>query len=80
MISRLIRDGVGIGVLPIVMVQEELASKALVQLSSRPQLKARTLQAAYHTEGVGAPGRVIEAVVEVVRKTLSLRVPLLPTA
>jgi DNA-binding transcriptional LysR family regulator len=80
MISRLIRDGVGIGVLPIVMVQEELAAKALVLLSCRPQLKARTLQAAYHTEGVGAPGRVIEAVVEVVRKTLSLRVPLLPTA
>jgi DNA-binding transcriptional LysR family regulator len=76
MISRLIRDGVGIGVLPIVMVQEELARKSLVQLSCRPQLKERTLQA----EGVGAPGRVIEAVVEVVRKTLSLRVPLLPTA
>ena len=80
MISRLISDGVGIGVLPIVMVQEELAKKVLVQLTSRPQLKTRTLQAAYHTEGVGAPGRVIEAVVDVVRKTLSLRVPLCPPA
>jgi DNA-binding transcriptional LysR family regulator len=80
MISRLICDGVGIGVVPMVMVQEELARKAIVQLSCRPQLRARTLQAAYHTEGVGAPARVIEAVVDVVRKTLSLRVPLLPTA
>jgi DNA-binding transcriptional LysR family regulator len=80
MLRRLICDGVGIGVLPLVMVQQELVQNALVHLTSYPQLKARTLQAAYHTEGVGAPARVIEAVVGVVRKTLSVRVPLLPAA
>lgn len=78
MIIRLICDGVGIGVLPLAMVQQELASGALVRLCSNPPLRNRTLQAVYHTQGVGAPGHAVEAVVHVAREILSAKFPLLP--
>ena len=51
MIARLIADGVGIGVLPLAMVQMDLENGSLVRLACQPALRNRTLQAAYHTEG-----------------------------
>jgi DNA-binding transcriptional LysR family regulator len=78
MIMRLISDGVGIGVLPLAMVQTELADGSLVRLDCQPALRNRTLQAAYHTEGTGATARAIEAVVQVARETLSQKMALLP--
>ena len=77
MITRLICDGVGISVLPLAMVQQELASGALVQLASTPPLRNRTLQAAYHTQGTGAASHTIEAVVQIARRILSSKFPLL---
>ncbi len=78
MITRLISDGVGIGVLPLAMVQTELANGSLVRLDCQPALRNRTLQAAYHTEGTGATTHAIEAVVQVARETLSAKMALLP--
>ena len=76
MIARLIRDGVGISVLPLAIVQQELASGALVRLRTNPPLRSRMLQAGYHLQGSGAPSHAVEAVVQVVCQVLSPAFPL----
>lgn len=78
MIARMITDGVGVGVLPLALVQNELVSGSLVRLCCKPPLRNRTLQAAYHTQGTNAASHAVEAVVHVARQVLSSKFPLLP--
>jgi len=78
MIARLISDGIGVGVLPLAMVQRELAAGSLVAFTCEPALRTRTLQAAYHTERPRALIGTIESVVRVAREVLTSKVPLLP--
>lgn len=80
MIARMICDGIGIGVLPLAMVQRELMAGQLVAFSCLPALRTRKLQAAYQTERPGAPIGAIESVVQVVREVLISKVSLLPMA
>jgi DNA-binding transcriptional LysR family regulator len=78
MIARLICDGIGVGALPLAMVQRELGAGRLVAFTCRPALRTRKLQAAYQTERPGAPIGAIESVVQVAREVLASKVPLLP--
>ena len=78
MIARMICDGIGIGALPLAMVQRELAAGHLVAVGCRPPLRTRKLQAAYQTERPGAPIGAIESVVQIAREVLTAKVSLLP--
>jgi DNA-binding transcriptional LysR family regulator len=77
LIARLIGEGIGIGVLPLAMVQAELASGSLVQLACLPELRNRTLHAAYHTQGSGAAIRAVETVARLAKDVMSSKVALM---
>jgi len=78
MIARMICDGVGIAALPLAMVQRELGARRLIALRCRPELRTRTLQAAFQVERPGAPIGAIGSVMQVALEVVSSRVQLLP--